>query len=154
MVSAQMVLMFGSRTSPTNPSSDPPSIHGRRRPNRDVVRSDSAPASGLPMTEPITPTPVTMASAVSLPPDPAICSDMRGSRFCSGAKKATMMPRLASARPDRNSPRTAAVGSASARTPACVTGSLMGHKVLPVDPYCGAEMFTIHSMPNRSVHCP
>ena len=86
-------------TRPTKPSSEPPNIHGRRRPHRDVVRSDRAPANGLPITDPTTPIPVIIASAVSLPVGPAICSDIRGRRLCRGAKKASMMPRLARARP-------------------------------------------------------
>ena len=151
MVSDQIVFMFGSRINPTKPSSDPPSIHGRRRPQREVVRSDSAPASGFPMTDPITPTPVTIASAASLPVGPEICSDIRGRRFCRGAKNATMMPRLARASPAMNRPRTFRSGSARAST--CTSAvSLMPHRLEGHAPGCA--MFIIQSTPNLSVQAP
>src|SRR2546430_14503005 len=53
---------FGAQASTaidTRPTSTPPSTHGVRRPNRDVVRSDSAPNSGLLITDTAAPTPVT-----------------------------------------------------------------------------------------------
>ena len=100
-VSAMMLVMCGMISRPIMPRIEPPSIHGRRRPKREVVRSDMAPASGFPITEPITPTPVTTAKAASLPSAPAISSDNRGSRLRIGVKNASMMPRLASPSPAR-----------------------------------------------------
>ena len=41
----------------------PPTIHGRRRPQREVVRSDRRPNSTLPMTANSAPKPATMPSA-------------------------------------------------------------------------------------------
>ena len=84
IVSPMMVFIDGRMNNATIPRSAPPSIHGRLRPKREVVRSDRAPASGLPITEPMTPIPSTTARATSLPSAPAICSDNRGSRFWIG----------------------------------------------------------------------
>ncbi len=41
----------------------PPTIQGRRRPKREVVRSDNRPNSTLPMTAKRAPKPATMPSA-------------------------------------------------------------------------------------------
>ena len=55
-------------SSPTAPPSAPPSTHGTRRPKRDVVRSEIAPASGFATTETAAPTPVTNPNTNSLLP--------------------------------------------------------------------------------------
>jgi hypothetical protein len=61
-----------SRTSAAAPASAPPTVHGCRRPNRPVVRSDSAPATGLATSATAAPIPVTQPSAAILPEAPAI----------------------------------------------------------------------------------
>ena len=43
----------------------PPSTNGRRRPNLDVVRSDSAPASGFTIIATAAPRPLTQANATT-----------------------------------------------------------------------------------------
>lgn len=66
--------------SPAAPASAPPRIHGRRRPNRLVVRSDQAPASGLTSTATSAPRPVTSESASFLPLG-SMRSSCRGNRI-------------------------------------------------------------------------
>ena len=72
MMTPAMVCWPASRTSAAAPASAPPTVHGCRRPNRPVVRSDSAPATGLATSAAAAPTPVTQPSAAILPAGPAI----------------------------------------------------------------------------------
>ena len=94
----------------------------RQNPNAPVVRSDSAPATGVAMTEAIAPTAETTASATIL-----WCGVMSwscwGSLTCSGVSEAIHMPRDARPSPVIQPPRTCTVGSASAGESA---GDLVG----------------------------
>ncbi len=54
-----------STTSPRIPTTAPPATQGQRRPYRLRVRSDSAPASGLPSVEASAPAPVTSPTTYS-----------------------------------------------------------------------------------------
>ena len=83
-------------TIPTAPTSAPPSTQGLRRPQRDVVRSESAPASGLKKMEANAPAPAIQASAVSLLSG-ATSWASRGRRLWIGVKNAIVMPRFTSA---------------------------------------------------------
>ena len=65
-------------TSPPAPTTAPATVHGWRRPRRDVVRSDSAPTTGLASSEAIAPAPMTTDSSTALS---AGCSDWT----CSGS---------------------------------------------------------------------
>jgi len=69
-----------SRHSAAAPASAPPTIHGRRRPNRLVVRSDSAPATGLATIATAAPMPVTHPRTTTLCAGPAIACTWLGSR--------------------------------------------------------------------------
>jgi hypothetical protein len=55
-----------SSSSAAPPAMAPPATHGTRRPNREVVRSESAPASGFATTDTADPTPVTSPKTSSL----------------------------------------------------------------------------------------
>ena len=57
IASTECAVASSTRASP--PDSAPATTHGSRRPNRDVVRSDSAPNNGFATTETAEPTPVT-----------------------------------------------------------------------------------------------
>ena len=73
-----------STASPAAPASAPPSVHGWRRPNREVVRSESRPASGLATTDTAAPIPVTTPNTTSLSAA-ASSSACRGSSTWIGA---------------------------------------------------------------------
>ena len=68
-----------SSTSAAAPASAPPAIHGRRRPNRLAVRSDSAPATGLATIATAAPMAVTQPSTATLCAAPAIACTWLGS---------------------------------------------------------------------------
>ena len=69
-----------SSTSAAAPASVPHTTHGRRRPNRPVVRSDRAPATGLEIIATAAPIPVTQPSTATLWLAPAIAWTWLGSR--------------------------------------------------------------------------
>ena len=69
-----------SSTSAAAPANAPHTIHGRRRPNRLAVRSDSAPATGLATIATAAPMPVTQPRTATLCAGPAIAWIWLGSR--------------------------------------------------------------------------
>ena len=81
-----MVCWPASRASAAAPASAPHTVHGCRRPNRPVVRSDSAPATGLAIMATAAPMPVTQPSTTTLCADPAIAWTWLGSSTSSGPK--------------------------------------------------------------------
>jgi hypothetical protein len=68
-----------SSTSAAAPASAPPAIHGRRRPNRPTVRSESAPATGLAIIATAAPMPVTQPRTATLCAGPAMAWTWLGS---------------------------------------------------------------------------
>jgi hypothetical protein len=68
------------KASAAPPASAPPTSHGRRRPNRLTVRSDSAPATGLAIIATAAPSPVTQPSTATLCAGPAMSWTWLGSR--------------------------------------------------------------------------
>lgn len=97
-----------SSSNDTAPPADPATIHGVRRPHRDVVRSDSAPNSGVANRETTAPAPVTHASIVSfdIPAPGAKSTACEASRICSGPYQPTQIAPLASARAEVQPPPT------------------------------------------------
>ena len=102
--------------------SEPTTIHGRRRPNREYVRSENAPDSGLKTMAATAPRPLTQASAASLPSPPVIASAYLGSRLFSGVMSTMRMPMLARVMDARNTQLTSLVGSFSASTSGACAG--------------------------------
>ena len=104
-----------SRSIATAPRAAPPRTHGRRRPDRSVVRSENAPHTGFSTVETAAPTPVTRASTASL------WSGERASDCCAsstwiGPKKPDHRPMLASTSHSTHSREAGSVGSRSARS--------------------------------------
>ena len=97
MMTPAMVCWPASRTSAAAPASAPHTVHGCRRPNRLVVRSDSAPATGLEIIATAAPMPVTQPSTATLWAGPAIACTWLGSSTVIGPKYPRYSPRLASA---------------------------------------------------------
>jgi len=83
----------------------------RRRPRREEVRSEKAPAIGLATSETSAPTATTTPRLASLPTG-SMASTWRGSRNWMGVKNAVQMPRLVRARTAMKPGVTRAVGSA------------------------------------------
>ena len=81
---------MASTRSPTAPATPPTTIHGTRRPNRDIVRSDSAPHSGFATRESAAPTAETRPSAASFASG-ASAAAWLGSRIWMGPKSPIMM---------------------------------------------------------------
>ena len=84
-----------SSSSARAPATAPPATHGTRRPKRDVVRSDSAPNSGLATTDTAEPRPVTSPKTNSLSPG-ATASACWASSTWIGPKKPAQTPSPAS----------------------------------------------------------
>ena len=93
----------------------PATTHGTRRPNRDVVRSDSAPNSGFATTETADPTPVTTPKTSSLWPGETTCACWASSTWI-GPKKPAHSPSPASVTAVTHRRVTGSTGSASADT--------------------------------------
>ncbi len=72
-VSVGMLVPSATISRPAEPTSMPPSSHGRRRPSREVVRSDIAPKNGLPISARTAPTESTVPRAADLSSG-AICA--------------------------------------------------------------------------------
>ncbi len=72
-----------SSSRPAAPSTAPASTHGTRRPRREVVRSESAPHSGLASTPTTEPIPVTRPNTSSLWPG-ATCSRLQREQHLHG----------------------------------------------------------------------
>lgn len=87
-----------SSSSDSAPPAAPATIHGVRRPQRAVVRSDSAPKNGFAASDTTAPAPVTHASSVSfdIPVPGAKSSACRASRICNGPYQPTQIATLAS----------------------------------------------------------
>ena len=97
MMTPAMVCWPASSASAAAPASAPHTVHGCRRPNRLVVRSDSAPATGLEIIATAAPMPVTQPSTATLWAGPAIACTWLGSSTVMGPKYPRYSPRLASA---------------------------------------------------------
>ena len=83
MTTPRIVCWPDSRASPAAPAIAPPAIHGRRRPNREPVASDRAPAAGPVTSATAAPIPVTMPSLSALCALSMSCTWL-GSSTCSG----------------------------------------------------------------------
>ena len=82
---------------PTAPPARPTSIHGRRIPSRDVVRSLSRPKNGLLTIANSDPTPVTSARLRGARSMPTRSLTLRASDTSSGARKSSAPPAYDSA---------------------------------------------------------
>src|SRR5215472_3306180 len=100
------------KASAAAPASAPHTIHGRRRPNRLVVRSDRAPATGLATSATAAPRPVTKPSTATLCVEPAIAWTWLGSSTESAPMYPSASPRLASPRRAAHHRPARCVGSA------------------------------------------
>src|SRR4051812_17583768 len=108
-----MLGALASTTSPVAPSSAPASVHGWRRPNREVVRSDSRPITGFASSAAMAPAPVTRPNTSSLlawSNSSACC----GSSTWIGAYTPSHRPRLAKKSHAIQLRRTGTSGSPSA----------------------------------------
>ncbi|GAA3311376.1 hypothetical protein GCM10020295_80890 [Streptomyces cinereospinus] len=82
---------------PPRPAAMPPITQGRRRPKRDVVRSDSAPKSGPPISARKPPTARTVLSEEDLPSGSS-CPTRRDSETVTGVNSASEMRNCAATR--------------------------------------------------------
>ena len=116
-----------SSTSASAPSRPPATTHGTRRPNRDVVRSDSAPNNGLAITDTADPTPVTTPKTSSLSPGETTSACWASSTWI-GPKKPAHRPSPASVTHATQRRGTDSSGSSSAdsRASAACTGTGSG----------------------------
>ena len=94
MMTPAMVGWPASSTSAAAPASAPHTVHGCRRPNRLVVRSDSAPATGLEIIATAAPMPVTQPSTATLWAGPAIACTWLGSSTAMRAEVPQVQPEV------------------------------------------------------------
>ncbi len=91
----------------------PPTIHGRRRPHRDVVRSENLPNSTLPTVANSAPNPATMPSAEVFWSSGTICWIFTPIPMIAGPSSATKKTNWAKTMPEMNFGPTGFVGSSN-----------------------------------------
>jgi hypothetical protein len=79
------------------PPSTPTTIHGRRIPNREVVRSLSLPTNGLPISATSDPIPTTRARAPGARRMPTSALILRVNVMDTGAMRTKLVPRYTAA---------------------------------------------------------
>ncbi len=89
----------------------PPTIHGRRRPHREVVRSESRPNRTFPITAKSAPNPATIPSAEVFWSSGTICWTLIPIPMIAGPSRATKNTNWANTIPDTNFSPTGSVGS-------------------------------------------
>ena len=91
-------------------TTEPPTIHGRRRPQREVVRSDSRPNSGLPIRAAIAPIPRIRPCAVVARSAPTIVVTLIAMLTVTGPSRAMNSASCAKPKPNANFAPTGSLG--------------------------------------------